>query len=206
MEIQRKNIFLITCIVFQLITFSTYSQNRWSLGLSIAIQNTKLQSETMSRVNVESAYRPFFDAIVQYRFTKKLALESGIGYSLLTQNTSEFNNNFNYLSMPFYLKLGSYKKDRKIALSYLIGIKTQYLFTAKNIYNNNKTDITEYCDKLHFEGLLGLGVKYKLNDIFEIEFYGFAARGTVINETTHEGFNLYNKNMGLMFNLLYLLN
>jgi hypothetical protein len=175
------------------------------VGTSLSLQNTKLDSRLIKEVETYNAYRPAGNITLQYRFSKKIALQSGIGYMLLTQKTTDFSNNFNYLNVPIYIKLGSYKNNRSFALTYFGGFNFQYLIKANNIHNNEKTNINNYCDSFHYEAIFGAGLKNKISDKIEMEYYGFISRGSVINKTTSNGFNLSNKNYGIMINMIYAL-
>jgi hypothetical protein len=197
--------YLIVFLILNSLFFKVYCQKAFSVGTSLFIQSTTLDSRLLKEVETYNAYRPAGSLILQYRFSNKIALQSGIGYMLLTQKTSDFSNNFNYLNVPIYLKLGSYKNNRSLALAYFGGFNLQYLIKANNIHNNEKTNINNYCDSFHYEAVFGAGLKNKINDKIEMEYYGFISRGSVINKTTSNGYNLSNKNYGIMINMIYAL-
>jgi len=127
----------------------------------------------------------------------------GIGYSLYTQNTSKFKNNFNYLTIPLYFKGGSFKNDRKFAFSYFCGINYNYLISAKNIYQGDKNDIKSYTRRFHQDLALGFGVKHKLTDKLLLETYLTGAVGGYINKASFDGFLLTNMNYGALISLKY---
>ncbi|MFH1052015.1 MAG: outer membrane beta-barrel protein [bacterium] len=195
--------YLIVFLILNCLFLKVYCQKGFSVGTSLSVQNTKLDSRLNKKVETYNAYRPAGNINLQYRFSNKIALQSGIGYMLLTQKTTDFSNNFNYLNVPVYIKLGSYKNNRRFAFTYFGGFNFQYLINANNIYNNEKTNINKYCDSFHYETIVGTGLKYKINDKLEMESYAFISRGCVINKTTSNGFNLSNKNYGIIINMIY---
>ncbi len=174
-------------------------------GISTGIQNTLLWSEGRSEIDVKNAFCPLVTADIEYRFEPRFGIQSGIGYALYSQNTSKFRNNFNYLTVPLYLKLGGFKKNnRKFALSILGGPNFKFLISANNVYQDEKNDISDYTTEFHLDYTLGVGLKYKLNDklLLESHLTGSFLGGS-FNKTSFDGFVLKNFNYGAVFGFKY---
>lgn len=172
-------------------------------GVSCGAQNTYLYSWIRSEIDAKNAIRPFTTLDLQFQLSPKAAIQTGIGYSLYTQNTSKFKNNFNYLTIPVYLKGGSFKKDRKFALSYFAGLNFNYLLSAQNLYRGGKNDIMKYTRGFHQDYVYGLGMKYKIKDNILLETCLTGTVGGSINNVSFDGFALMNMNYGAVISLKY---
>ncbi|MBL7110507.1 MAG: outer membrane beta-barrel protein [Bacteroidales bacterium] len=188
-----------------LITHCTSAQDRFWVGLSGGLQNTYLLSSGRSEIDAQNAFRPNLLLNFEFRFSPKIALQTGLGYSLYTQKTSKFNNNFHYLIIPLHIKTGRFRKERKIALAYFVGVDFNYLLSAKNVYMDERSNIVEYTKRLHTEPVLGLGIKKKINEQFLVETYITGKMGGVINNASNDGFALINRNYGIMVSLTHII-
>lgn len=197
-----KNNFLLIFFVI-LTTFSVKAQKGVWYGVSLGVQNTILSSKTRSDIDAKNAFRPISSLDIEYRFNSGFSLQSGLGYALYTQNTSKFKNNFNYLLIPLYLKGGKFKNDNRFALSYYLGFNYKYLLSAKNVYEGETSDISDYTTKSHMDYTLGFGVKYKLQDNLTLESHLTGAYGGNFNNASFDGFVLSNMNYGLSVSLKY---
>ena|GEM_PF-3539702 len=201
-----QNFLMLAMIILLILICSvSYAQDGLHVGISIGVQNTLLWSEGRSEIDVKNAFCPLVTADIEYRFEPRLGIQSGIGYALYSQNTSKFRNNFNYLTVPLYLKLGGFKKDnRKFALSILGGPNFKFLILANNVYQDEKNDISDYTTEFHLDYTLGIGLKYKLNDnlVLESHLTGSFLGGS-FNKTSFDGFVLRNFNYGAVISLKY---
>ncbi|MFC2123193.1 hypothetical protein ACFLU5_00155 [Bacteroidota bacterium] len=190
-------------IGFVLITGPSFAQKGFWYGSSIGVQNTYLTSLGRSEIDTKNAIRPLMTIDIEYRVSPKVAIQSGIGYSLYTQNTSKFKNNFNYFTIPLYIKGGSFKNDRKYALSFFGGFNLNYLLSAQNIYQGERKDISDYTTDFLIYNVVGFGVKRKINDNFVIETHLIGSMGGLLNNASTDGFLLMNMNYGLTVGLKY---
>lgn len=193
-------------MIFMLILHGlpVYGQKGFRFGVSAGIQNTLLQSKNRSEIDVRSAFCPLVTADAEYRFTHQFGVQSGIGYALYTQNTSQFRNNFNYLVIPLYFKLGAFKNNRKVTLSFLAGPNFKFLLSAVNRYEGQKHDISDYTTGFHLDYTLGAGLNYSLGERLMIESHLTSCfLGGSINRSTSDGFFLKNFNYGLTFGMKY---
>lgn len=194
-----------TIILLILICSISSAQEGLHAGISTGVQNTLLWSEGRSEIDVKNVFCPLITADIEYRLEPRLGIQSGIGYALYSQNTSKFRNNFNYLTIPLYLKLGGFKKEnRKFALSFLGGPNFKFLISANNVYQNEKNDIRDYATDFHLDYTLGIGLKYKLNDSFVLESHLTGTfLGGSFNNASFDGFVLENFNYGAIIGFKY---
>lgn len=181
------------------------AQNGLHVGFTAGMQNTLLASDGRSEIDVRNAFNPIISVDIEYRLEPWVGFQSGIGYALYSQNTSKFRNNFSYLSIPLYLKLGGFKKEnRKVAFSLFGGPNFKFLMAANNIDQDEKTDISDYTTDFHLDYTLGLGLKYKLNERFVLESHLTATSfGGTFNTVSLDGFALRNFNYGLVLGFKY---
>jgi len=180
------------------------AQEGFWYGFSLGSQNTYLSSWLKSDIDSKNAIRPFGSVDFEYRFSPKFALQTGLGYTLFTQNTNSFKNNFNYLTIPVLYRGGSFKKDRRFAVSYYCGINNNFLLSAQNKYLDEKNDINEYTNKFHQELVLGLGIKHEIRENLILESHLIGSVGMQsINKLSTDGFSLINMNYGIKFSLKY---
>ena len=196
------NLFLIWLVLVFIVKPSSAQKGLW-YGASLGMQNTYLRSWIRTEIDAKNAVRPVTLFNLEYQLSSGVSFQSGIGYSLYTQNTSKFKNNFNYLTIPLYLKGGSFKNDRKYALSYFCGINNHYLISAQNFYQEEKNDIKKYTRSFHQDITFGLGMKHRIRDNIQLETYLTGAAGGYINKTSFDGFTLMNMNYGVIINLKY---
>lgn len=183
----------------------SYAQNGLRFGISAGIQNTLLSSERSSDIDVKNAFCPLVTADIEYRFAPRIGVQSGIGYALYSQNTSKFSNNFNYLTLPLYLKVGGFKKDnRKFALNFFGGPNFKFLMSAKNIDQDEKNDISDYTTEFHFDYTFGVGLNYRLDDCLVLESHLTGTLwGGSFNNVSFNGFFLRNFNYGAVIGFKY---
>ncbi len=193
----------LTVSLLILVTHCACAQDRFWVGLSGGLQNTYLLSSGRSEIDAKNAFRPNLALNTEFRFSPKIAVQTGLGYSLYTQKTSKFNNNFHYLTIPLHIKAGRFRKERKIALAYIVGLDFNYLLSAKNVYLDERNNITDYTNRSHTEPVLGLGIKKKINEQFLVETYITGKMGGMINNATNDGFALRNRNYGIMVSLIH---
>ena len=203
MKNNTNRILFFTLFLFVLTDNPISAQKGLWYGVSIGVQNTYLRSWLRSEIDAKNTVRPVTAINLEYQFSPKAAIQSGIGYSLFTQNTSKFKNNLNYLTIPLYFKGGSLKDDRKHALSYFGGINFNYLLSAQNLYQGEKNDIVKYTSSFHQDIVFGIGMKHKIRDNFLLETYLMGAAGGTINKASTDGFALMNMNYGAIVSVKY---
>ena len=192
-----QSILVISGILLILACPQISAQKGLQAGISIGVQNTLLYSAYRSEIDVKNAFCPLVTADIEYRFSPVLGIQSGLGYALYAQNTSKFRNNFSFLTMPVYLKTGGFRNNRKFALGLFGGPNFKYLFSATNMTQSEKNDISEYTTRFHIDYSLGIGLKYQLNESLLIEAYLTASfLGGSLNTSTTDFFILKNTNFG----------
>ena len=140
----------------------------------------------------------------EFEFGKKLALHSGLGYTMMTQNSDAFKNDFHYLALPLYLKFGRLKDDKRMAFTSFIGTDIHYLLKANHIgEDGTKTDIKDYAQTFHSDLTGGLGIKIRLSERFSMESMVSISYGTNINEYNAALMDINNLNTGFRLNLSY---
>ena len=98
-----------------------FAQGKFQIGLSSQIHNTRLMVD-YSSTRVKGAYRPTCVFFAEYDIGRHLGLHTGLGYTMMTQNSDAFKNNFHYLAMPLYLKIGRLNDDKRLAFTSFIGL------------------------------------------------------------------------------------
>ena len=158
-----------------------------------------------SEIDVKNAFCPYISADIEYRFAPRIGIQSGLGYAFYSQNTSKFRNNFNYLTVPLYLRVGGFKKDnRKFALSFFGGPNFKFLMSANNIFQDEKKNISDYTTEFHLDYTFGIGLNYRLNErlVLESHFTG-TLWGSSFNNVSFTGFVLKNFNYGAVIGFKY---
>ena len=179
------------------------AQEKIAFGISTQIFNTRFLTN-VSNFQTKGIYRPGTVAFVDWKFSKRYDLRSGLGYSLMTQNSDVFKNNINYLVVPVYLKSGQFKENSRFAFTKFYGVNLHYLLGTKHIaLDGTKTDITNECRKFHFDLTAGVGVKYKLSNQFTLEALAAYSLGYFINKPNDAFIDINNFNSGFMLNLSY---
>lgn len=182
---------------------SINAQEKLSLGLSSQIQNTQLVVSA-SNPGVKGAYRPTSVLFAEYSLGKNMAVHTGLGYTMMTQNSDAFKNNFHYLALPLYLKHGKIKEGKRIAFTGFYGTNLHYLLKAEHLnMTGDKTDIMEQSRKFHFDLVVGSGLKYRLTDQIEIEALVSFSMGYMVNKYNPAFADVHNINTGYMLNLSY---
>jgi hypothetical protein len=191
-------------ILIFLVSFVSKSnaQEGFWYGVSLGVQNTYLVSK-MSSIDAKNALRPNTMIDIEYRYSPKFALQSGVGYSLFTQNTSKFKNNFNYLTIPLYIKGGGFKDDRKWGNSYFVGMNFNFILSAQSKYQGEKNDITSYTNKLLKDIVIGYGVKYKFSENCLLECHLTGSYGSSIDLGSSNGSKLIHINYGGLISIKY---
>jgi hypothetical protein len=204
MRKQHKYISITILLLIGLKCSPGLAQNGFWIGATAGVQNTMLSSKSRSEIDTKNAFRPLLSADVAYRFSPRFEIQSGIGYALYTQNTSEFKNNFSYLTVPLRFKVGRFKKDRKYALSYFGGVDYKFLLSAKNSYQGEINDISDYTRNFHLDYTFGIGIKFKIQKklILESHLMGTIGDGS-FNRVSFDGFYLTNINYGVAVGLKY---
>lgn len=202
---QKTTFFLF--ITFFLLAFSSeiHAQEKFSAGISAQLLNTRLLVN-ISNPQTRSAYRPTSILYAEYHFGKKYCLHTGLGYSMMTQNSDAFKNNINYLAMPLYFKIGRIKENKRLAFTSFYGFNLHYLLSAQHIIPDATSEnITEVCRKFHFDLAVGGGLKYKLIDKVTLETLTSFSLGYFINKPNAVYMDINNFNSGFMLNLSYTL-
>lgn len=180
------------------------AQEGFLFGMSAGVQNTLLYSAYRSEIDVKNAFCPLATADFEYRFSRLFGIQTGLGYALYSQNTSKFRNNFSYLTNPIYLKLGGFRHNRKLALSFFGGPNLKYLISATHVTQNENNDIAEYTTRFHMDYSLGVGVKYQLKKNLVLESHLTASfLGGSFNNASTDLFILKNTNYGAVLGFKY---
>lgn len=180
-----------------------YAQERLQIGTSLQIHNTRMLVD-YSSTKVKGAYRPTSILFAEFEFGKKMALHSGLGYTIMTQNSDAFKNDFHYLALPLYLKFGRLVDDKRMAFTSFIGTDIHYLIKANHIgEDGTKTDIEDYAQTFHSDLTGGLGIRIRLSDRFSLESLVSFSIGTNINEYNAALMDINNLNTGFRLNLSY---
>jgi len=195
-------------LIVGLITEGTWglhlnAQEKLQLGISTQIHNTRLMVD-LSSTHVKGAYRPTNVLFAEYSFGKHLAIHTGLGYTMMTQNSDAFKNNFHYLALPLYLKIGRLKDDKRLTFKSFIGMDMHYLLKATHITpNGNETDIMEYSRKFHSDLVGGAGIIVRLSDRFFMEGLVSVSFGSNVAIDNAALMDINNLNTGYRLNLLY---
>ena len=179
------------------------AQGKLSIGLSTQMLNTKLIVNA-SNINAKGAYRPTSVLFAEYNFWRKMAVHSGLGYTMMTQNSDAFKNNYHYLAMPLYLKHGKLEEGKKIAFTTFYGTNLHYLLSSNHIdYDGVKTDLTGHSRKFHLDFVFGGGLKFKLSDKIILEALTSFSLGSMVNKYNPAYVDVNNLNTGYSLNLSY---
>jgi hypothetical protein len=187
------------------LAFGTHlkAQDRLSIGLSSQINNTRLMVD-YSSTKVKGAQRPASILYTEFEFGRYLGFHTGLGYTMMSQNSDAFKNNFHYLAMPLYLKIGRLKEQKLLAFSSFIGMDMHYLLKASHLASDGSgTDIKEYAQSFHSDFATGAGIKLRLSGSFSIETLFTMSIGTNINAYNAALMDINNLNTGFRLNLSY---
>lgn len=179
------------------------AQEKLSFGLSTQLQNTRLLVNS-SKMNVKGAYRPTAVLYTEYNLWRKMSAHLGFGYTMMTQNSDAFKNNFHYMAVPVYLKYGRLKDGKRIAYKAFIGANFHYLLNAEHVFLSGETaSIEQYCRKFHWELTAGGGFEYKLSPKLSIEPLYSLSMGYMLTKNNPAFMDVHNMNTGFMLNLSY---
>jgi hypothetical protein len=180
------------------------AQEKWVLGTSLQMVNTKIFDINLMNTQTQGAFRPGTTLFTEYNFGKRYAIHTGLGYTMMTQNSDQFKNNFHYLSVPVYFKLGRLKPGKKVASKAMVGTHLQYLIKAAHqVQDDSHLDIRDQSKDFHMDLVMGGGVEFRLSRQISLEAIGTLALGTFINKITPAELYMNNLNMGYMINLTY---
>ena len=180
------------------------AQHGLSAGLSTQLINTRMVDFSAKNISTQGAYRPATTLFVEYEFGRKCAFQSGLGYTMMTQNSDQFKNNFHYLAMPLYFKTGRLSEDKWIAFNTLFGFNLHYLLGARHVYRDEtKQDINDLSQQYHFDAVLGAGINIKISEKIRLDVFTIFSAGTYINKITPAQLYLNNINYGFGANLCY---
>ncbi len=180
-----------------------HAQGKLLMGFSTQIHNTRLMVD-LSSAHVKGAYRPTEVLFLEREFGKHLAFHTGLGYTMMTQNSDAFKNNFHYLALPLYLKIGRLNDDKRLAFTSFIGIDMRYLLKANHLTpDGNETDIMDYAQKFQADMAGGVGVTFRLSEKFALEGLVSISYGSSINSYNAALMDINNFNTGFRLNLSY---
>jgi hypothetical protein len=201
--ILHKSTLSVSVILFFIFKPEVYAQEKLAIGVSTQMLNTRLMTN-LYNLNTKGAYRPTTTLFVEYNFGKKYCIHAGLGYTMMTQNSDAFKNNFNYLTMPLYFKIGRLKEDKRIAFTTFYGFNLHYLNSAQHIFlDETRMDIMDQSRKFHADLAFGGGLKFKLSDKITFETLTTFSIGTFINKPNAADMCINNLNTGFMLNLSY---
>ncbi len=191
--------FLITIIS----VLECQAQDKFSMGISSQMQNTRFMIN-LANPQTKGAYRPTTYVFAEYNFGRKYAVHTGLGYIMMTQNSDAFKNNFHYLVMPIYFKIGRIKGDKRFAFTSFYGTNLHYLLKAQHIFlDETEKNIMDECRKFHFDLTFGAGIKCKLTDRYMLEVMSSFALGYMVNKYNAAYTDVLNTNTGFILNLSY---
>jgi hypothetical protein len=195
-------IIFISCLAI-LTKPEAYAQEKLSAGISAQMINTRFLVN-VSNFKTKGAFRPTTILFTEYCFSKKYSVHTGFGYSMMTQNSDAFKNNFHYLVMPMYLKTGRLKEDKRIAFETFYGFNFHFLLSAQHIFSDKTHEsIMNQCRKFHFDIAAGAGLKIKISERMVFEALSAFSLGYFINKRNAVHMDINNFNSGLMLNLSY---
>jgi hypothetical protein len=201
----KLKVFLFVLISFSLLFSITgiFAQEKLLVGISGQMINTRIMTDYLNP-HTKGAFRPTSIVYFEYNFGKKCAIHSGLGYTMMTQNSEAFKNNFHYLTMPLYLKIGRVQNDNRFAFTTFYGINVHYLLKAQHVVPDGpEQDIMNHCQPFHYDFAVGAGIKYKLSDKCILEALYSLSIGTMINKNNAAYLDINNFNSGFMLNLSY---
>ncbi len=199
----KKIILIFILIAGKAFGLHIHAQDRFLIGVSTQIHNTRLMVD-YSSTHVKGAYRPGCVLFAEYEFGKHMGLHTGLGYTMMTQNSDAFKNNFHYLAMPLYLKIGRLKEDKRLAFTSFIGMDMHYPLKATHISPaGDKKDIMKYTQKFQADLAAGAGIKFRLSNNFSMETIFSLSHGSNIAVDNAALMDINNLNTGFRINLLY---
>lgn len=179
------------------------AQGKLSAGLSAQYINTQLVVN-VSSINAKGAYRPGATLFVEYDIGKRMALHTGLGYTMMTQNSDAFTNDFHYLAMPFHLKFGRLKADKRFVFTSFLGTDLHYLLSARHhSLEGGQKSINELTRRFHFDLVVGGGLKFRLSEQLSLEPQASFSFGHNINKYNAAYMDINNINTGFRLNLSY---
>lgn len=197
--------FILISIFFAtgLLLLQVQAQDKFSLGVSAQIQNTRLLVD-LSSSHVKGAYRPASVLFMEYEFGKNLGFHTGLGYSMMTQNSDAFKNNFHYLALPLHLKIGRLREDKRVAFTSFIGVDVHYLLKAEHQNpEGSEVDLSEYAQTFQTDLSGGAGAKFRLTESLALEAMLSISYGSMVNADNAALMDINNLNFGFRINLSY---
>ena len=199
----KRPLLLVIIVSTGILGLHLNAQGRLEIGISTQLHNTRLMVD-LTTSKVKGAYRPAEVLFAQYGLGRHLALHSGLGYAMMTQNSDAFKNNFHYLALPVHMKIGRLKEYQRLAFTSFIGLDMHYLIGANRISpDGDKTDIVEYAQKIHSDMTGGAGVKFRLTERIALEGLVSISYGSNINSYNAALMDITNFNTGFRLNLSF---
>ena len=203
MRKQKELMFYLISLLSIAHVSGSFAQEKWSAGLSAQMINTRFLVNA-ANFQTRGAFRPTSIFFAEYNLGKKYSLHSGIGYSMMTQKSDVFKNNFQYLAMPVYLKKGRLHENQHVVFTTFYGVNLHYLLRAQHIFSDEtQTDIMNQSRKFHFDLVAGGGLKFKLSENITLEALTNFSLGYYINKRNAINMDINNFNSGFMLNLSY---
>ena len=203
MNIAHMRLSLTACVFLFLFT-GMHAQNGMSAGCSAQLINNRIVDLSAKTLRVKGAYRPATSLFVEFELGRRFALQTGLGYTMMTQNSEQFKNNFHYLAVPIYFTRGRSDEDKRIAYSTLFGFNLHYLLGASHVYlDETKEDIVDLSQPFHADLVIGPGININITDKIRLDVYAALSFGTYINKITPAQLYLNNLNTGFGVNLCY---
>ena len=214
---------IVLILVLVIITTLAYSQKQL-IGVNGGIVFSNISTDF--DLYKDKTYKTDWSANLNYeRFlSKNFSIEIGISYIKkgftdyfvwTNENgdelrTDEYNNSYEYLSIPIGTK---YTIGNKLKGIGIIGISPAYLIKGTiispdyiEIYNHKK-DITKYPNRFDLNAFIGVGISYKILKQFELNLNG-TFNHSLISMTKKDYFEnnkiynyFYNVNIGLKYYL-----
>jgi hypothetical protein len=196
-------IFVVALLFIATISMNMNAQGKLSAGLSAQLINTRLVVN-VSSLNAKGAYRPGTTLFVEYDMGKNMALHTGLGYTMMTQNSDAFTNDFHYLAVPLHLKFGRLKAGKRFAFTTFVGTDLHYLLSARhNFLDGGEKNIIDQARQFHFDLVVGGGIKFRLSEQLSLEPQASFSFGYNINKYNAAYLDINNINIGYMLNLTY---
>ncbi len=195
---------ILTTLALLILFPNMNAQHGLSAGLSTQLINTRMVDFGGRNIGTKGAYRPATNLFVEYELGRRCAFQTGLGYAMMTQNSDQFKNNFHYLAMPLYFKIGRLSEDKRIAFNTLLGTNLHYLFGAQHVYQDEtRQDIIDLSQRYHFDVVVEAGINIKISEKIRLDVYTILSAGSYINKITPAQLYLNNLNSGYGANLCY---
>lgn len=199
-----KRIFPILLLIIEgVIGLQLYAQKSLQVGISSQLQHTRILVDYTS-TKVKGAYRPTNILFAEYQFGRHFSLHTGLGHTMLTQNSDAFKNNFQYLACPVYLKFGRLKDGRSLAFTSFVGMDVHYLIKANHVApDGTRSDMKVHTQSFHSDVAGGCGLKIRLSDRYTLEGLISISHGSNISKDNAALMDINDLNTGYRMNLIY---